>query len=123
MYQPFGAVFSKMSKFIQYLKDTRGELKHVSWPTQKQATIFTILVVVISIFVSLYLGLFDFIFTRGLDIFFLDTVPSNTLPPVDHSGANMDLPAETPIEEPGTETSAPPNSEATFDLPSAGGGN
>lgn len=52
--------------FIQYLKDTRGELNHVAWPTRVQTVIFTILVIVLSILISLYLGFFDFLFTTGL---------------------------------------------------------
>jgi len=52
--------------FITYLKDTKGELKHVNWPTRRQATIFTIVVIVLSIAVSLYLGLFDFLFSTLL---------------------------------------------------------
>lgn len=60
-----------MSKFIQYLKETRGELKHVSWPTQRQALINTALVIAISILVALLLGFFDFIFTRLLDLFII----------------------------------------------------
>lgn len=52
--------------FIQYLKDTRGELHHVAWPTRVQTIVFTILVIAISILTSLYLGLFDYIFTTGL---------------------------------------------------------
>jgi preprotein translocase subunit SecE len=58
-----------MDSFIQYLKDTRAELAHVSWPTQKQAVAYTVAVVVISIVVSLFLGLADFLFTRGLNWF------------------------------------------------------
>jgi preprotein translocase SecE subunit len=50
----------------QYIKDTRGELRHVAWPTQSQTIIFTVLVVVLSVFVSLYLGLFDYIFTGAI---------------------------------------------------------
>ncbi|MBX4198132.1 preprotein translocase subunit SecE [Candidatus Parcubacteria bacterium] len=49
-----------------YIKETRGELKHVSWPTRSQALAFTIIVVVISVGLSLFLGLFDFLFSRGL---------------------------------------------------------
>ena len=49
--------------FVQYLKDTRAELRHVAWPTQTQTVVFTGLVVAISIFVSLYLGVFDYLFT------------------------------------------------------------
>ena len=61
-----------MGRFTQYLRDTKGELKHVSWPTQKQTLVFTVLVIAISIAVSLYLGLFDFIFTTALDFFFFN---------------------------------------------------
>jgi len=55
-----------MSKLSQYLADTREEMKHVNWPTRRQTFIFMILVIVISIIVSAYLGLFDFIFSSGL---------------------------------------------------------
>ena len=51
---------------FQYLKDTRGELRHVAWPTRVQTIVYAILVIVISILLSLYLGFFDFLFTRGL---------------------------------------------------------
>ncbi len=55
-----------MNKLINYLRDTRGELKHVSWPTQRQTIIYTVLVIGISIVTALYLGALDFLFTRGL---------------------------------------------------------
>jgi len=47
-----------MEGFLQYLKDTRGELRHVAWPTQTQTIVYTILVALLSVGVSLYLGLF-----------------------------------------------------------------
>jgi preprotein translocase subunit SecE len=52
--------------FMQYLKDTRSELNHVSWPTRTQTAVFTTLVIVISVIVSLYLGVFDYLFTRAM---------------------------------------------------------
>ena len=52
--------------FIQYLKDTQGELRHVAWPTRLQTIVYTILVALISIGVALYLGLFDYLFTTTL---------------------------------------------------------
>ncbi len=58
-----------MSTFINYLKDTIAELKHVSWPTQKQAMVYTILVVIVSVFIAIFTGLFDFVFSKGLDWF------------------------------------------------------
>jgi len=41
-------------------------MKHVSWPTRNQTIIFTVLVIVISIAVAAYLGLFDYLFSLGL---------------------------------------------------------
>jgi preprotein translocase SecE subunit len=58
-----------MDRFINYLKDTQAELKHVSWPTRKQALIYTALVVGVSILVGIFAGVFDFIFSRGIDWF------------------------------------------------------
>jgi preprotein translocase SecE subunit len=52
--------------FLQYLKDTRGELHHVAWPTRVQTIVYTALVITLSIVVSLYLGIFDYLFTTGL---------------------------------------------------------
>lgn len=61
---------------IQYIKDTRGELHHVAWPTRTQTTVFTALVITLSVAVSLYLGLFDYIFTQSLSRG-LDYLPQN----------------------------------------------
>ena len=55
-----------LMSLVQYLKDVKTELSHVSWPTQKQTIVFTALVVVISIITSIYLGIFDFIFMNIL---------------------------------------------------------
>ena len=52
--------------FIEYLRQTRGELRHVAWPTRAQTIIYAVLVAAISIGIALYLGLFDFLFTAGL---------------------------------------------------------
>lgn len=52
--------------FFQYLKDTRGELRYVAWPTRLQTIVYTVIVIFISLFIALYLGLFDFIFTTSL---------------------------------------------------------
>lgn len=56
-------------RFIQYLKDTQTELKHVSWPTRRQATWFTVIVVVLSLVVAAYLGALDEAFTYILEVF------------------------------------------------------
>ncbi|MFZ2522120.1 MAG: preprotein translocase subunit SecE [Minisyncoccia bacterium] len=56
---------------ISYIKDTQGELKHVSWPTRNQAMAFTVVVVIISVFVSFYLGFFDYLLKLVLEKFII----------------------------------------------------
>jgi len=60
-----------MSKVGDYLKDTAAEMKHVSWPTRSQAINYTLLVIGLSIFVALFLYLFDEIFLFMLRTFVL----------------------------------------------------
>ena len=47
-------------KLLQYLKETQAELKEVVFPTTSQTIIYTVLVIVISVFVALFLGATDF---------------------------------------------------------------
>lgn len=56
-----------MSKLTEYFKDTKAELKHVVWPSRSQVLSYTIIVIVASVLVAYYLGVFDFIFSRGLE--------------------------------------------------------
>ena len=58
-----------MSKLTEYLSETKGELKHVSWPTKNQAIVFTVIVVVFSLGVAAFLGAFDFLFAMILKMF------------------------------------------------------
>jgi preprotein translocase subunit SecE len=52
-----------MSKITEYLKETRTELKHVIWPTRRQTAYYTIIVIVLSVVVAYYLGVFDYLFS------------------------------------------------------------
>ncbi len=58
-----------MSTLINYLRDVRAELRHVSWPTRSQAINYTIIVLVISVGTGLFLGLLDFTFSMMLKRF------------------------------------------------------
>lgn len=60
-----------MSSFIQYIKDTKTELKHVSWPTKSQAIAFTVLVIAISLITAVYLGALDELFTHLVQTYIL----------------------------------------------------
>lgn len=69
-----GAVFNIKNnpmKLIEYLKETRGELKHVSWPTRSQAIAFTITVIAISLVTAAFLGVFDFILAQLISKFLI----------------------------------------------------
>ncbi|MEI7765401.1 MAG: preprotein translocase subunit SecE [bacterium] len=56
-----------MSKVNEYFKEIKGELKHVVWPTRNQTIFYTIIVLVLSVGIAYFLGIFDFIFSRGLE--------------------------------------------------------
>ena len=51
---------SVMQKVMQFLFEARAELKKVTWPTPKQTLASTAVVIVISVVVSIYLGVIDF---------------------------------------------------------------
>ena len=55
-----------MSKITEYFKEIKLELKHVVWPTRNQTVFYTLIVIVLSVLVAYYLGIFDFIFSQGL---------------------------------------------------------
>ncbi len=57
-------------KITEYLKEVRAEIAHVSFPTRHQTTLFTALVIIISLAVAAYLGLFDYLFRLGIERIF-----------------------------------------------------
>jgi len=54
-------------KLINYLKESRTELKKVSWPTRAQATTHTLLVIGISLGVALFFGILDYALSLGVE--------------------------------------------------------
>jgi preprotein translocase subunit SecE len=54
---------------INYIKETRAEMTHVTWPSKKQAVGYSVIVVAVSIIVSAFLGLFDYVFSTLLKLF------------------------------------------------------
>jgi preprotein translocase subunit SecE len=55
-----------MSKINEYFKETKTELKHVIWPGRLKTIHYTLVVIALSAIVAYLLGLFDFIFSKGL---------------------------------------------------------
>ena len=72
VYSPAGRFyFAKiytMERLTNYFRATLAEMKHVSWPTQWQAVIYSSLVIGISVAVALFIFVFDQLFTEILRI-------------------------------------------------------
>lgn len=60
-----------MDKIANFLKEAKAELLKVNWPTKQQAINYTLLVVVISIVVAIFLGGLDYFFGYLLKTFIL----------------------------------------------------
>jgi preprotein translocase SecE subunit len=56
----------KPMRITQYLKETRAEMANIKWPTRKDTTIHTALVIVISVIVGLALSGLDLGFARAV---------------------------------------------------------
>ena len=48
---------------FNYFKEVRAEMKHVSWPTRRQAVVYTAVVIGVSLGIAIYLGMLDYLFT------------------------------------------------------------
>lgn len=57
-----------MSQLTKYIGMTIAELRQVSWPSQRQTILYTILVVAISTIVALYVGAFDYLFAQAINL-------------------------------------------------------
>jgi preprotein translocase subunit SecE len=55
-----------MTKIIEFVKEVRIEMAHVTWPTKSETAWLTVLVIVISFAVAYFLGFFDYLFSLGL---------------------------------------------------------
>ncbi len=61
----------KQPNFIQrYISETIGELRKVTWPTRREATNLTAIVLAVTLAVGLYLGLADYLFSRFIAFIF-----------------------------------------------------
>lgn len=55
----------KQQNFItRYFRETIGEMRKVTWPTRKEATSLTIVVLIVIAVMSAFLGILDFIYSR-----------------------------------------------------------
>jgi len=62
---------SFVQSITQYFRDSRAELKKVTWPTREQTRNHTLLVIGISVGVAIFLGVIDYVFNWALEKFIL----------------------------------------------------
>jgi preprotein translocase subunit SecE len=55
------------NRFVRYLRETRGELRKVTWPTPQESRRLTGIVLGVTIAMALFLGLWDLVFSRLID--------------------------------------------------------
>jgi preprotein translocase subunit SecE len=61
---------SKELGIIRYLRETRAELRKVTWPTQKEALNLTYIVLGVTFAFAVVLGVLDWIFSQIFQLLF-----------------------------------------------------
>lgn len=69
--QPRAGFFTRKNsnQMFNYIRDTKAEFKHVKWPSRRQAIAYGVFVIVFSLGTAVFLGAFDFAFSKLLKLF------------------------------------------------------
>jgi len=54
---------------VRYFRETWYELRRVSWPTRSEAANLTLIVIAVTTFLAIVLGLMDWVFSSAFDWF------------------------------------------------------
>ncbi len=54
---------------VRYFRETYFELKKVSWPTRREAVNLTVIVILVTTFLAIVLGLIDWVYTLIFGLF------------------------------------------------------
>lgn len=52
------------SGIVRYLKEVRAEVRKIVWPSQRTAINLTLIVLAVTVFMSILLGVVDWVFTQ-----------------------------------------------------------
>jgi preprotein translocase subunit SecE len=55
---------------VRFYRETRAELRKVTWPTRQEAINLTVIVLVVVFSMSVFLGVLDYLFTRFFALIF-----------------------------------------------------
>jgi preprotein translocase subunit SecE len=67
--KPMVAKKKEDNAIVQYVRETWYELRKVSWPTRVEAVNLTVVVIVVTSFLAIVLGLLDYLFSTGFGLF------------------------------------------------------
>jgi len=56
-------------KIKNYFKEVKVEMARVKWPTKKETTNYTMVVIGVSVALAIILGFFDYVFGWGINFF------------------------------------------------------
>ncbi len=59
-----------MQKLIQFIKEAWRELKNVTWPGRKEIVASTVIVVLVTLLLMIYLGVIDFVLAKLVKLIF-----------------------------------------------------
>lgn len=62
-------VFSFVNSVISFIKESYVELKKVTWLSKKEVLASTLVVVILIVIMSIYIGLIDFILAKIVSLF------------------------------------------------------
>jgi preprotein translocase subunit SecE len=55
------------NKLVQYIQESKTELKKVIWPTKKETINYTLLVIGLSLGVAAFFGILDYFLSLGIE--------------------------------------------------------
>jgi len=56
---------------MKFLKEVKAEMAKVVWPSREKTLTYTVIVILISLFVAYYMAFFDYVFVQyGMPLFF-----------------------------------------------------
>ena len=56
------------NRVVRYLRSTRSELRKVIWPTREETVNLTIIVLAVTVGMSAFLAIVDFLFAQGFGL-------------------------------------------------------
>jgi preprotein translocase subunit SecE len=56
------------NRIVRYFRETWYELKKVSWPTRREGLNLTLMVIAVTTFLSIVLGLMDYLFQTAFSL-------------------------------------------------------